>query len=128
MAATSAKSDAPLARIDDDSCRAFQDVIELVGRRWNGAILLALARGFRRFGEINAQVDGLSDRLLSQRLKQLDDAGLVQRTVIPTTPVQVRYELTDRGLRLITALQPLVHFGVAERAASPVNHENAATV
>jgi DNA-binding HxlR family transcriptional regulator len=103
------------ALIDDESCRAFQDVIELVGRRWNGAILLALARGNRRFGEVRAQVDGLSDRLLSQRLKQLDDAGLVQRTVIPTTPVQVLYELTDRGLRLITALQPLVRFGVADR-------------
>ena len=113
---TTSTGRAPLARIDDESCRAFQDVIELVGRRWNGAILLALARGFRRFGEINAQVDGLSDRLLSQRLKQLEGAGLVQRTVIPSTPVQVLYELTDRGLRLIKALQPIVQFGVADRA------------
>ena len=107
----------PLAPIDDESCRAFQDVIELVGRRWNGAVLLALARGFTRFGEINAQIDGLSDRLLSQRLKQLEAAGLVQRMVIPTTPVQIRYELSERGLRLITALQPIVQFGVADRSA-----------
>lgn len=108
----------PPALIDDEACRAFQDVVELIGRRWIGAILLALARGHSRFGDIRAQVDGLSDRLLSQRLKQLDDAGLVRRVVIPTTPVQVLYELTDRGLRLITALQPLVRFGVTDRAAT----------
>lgn len=106
----------PPAPIDDESCRAFQDVVELVGRRWNGAILLSLARGNRRFGEIRGQVEGLSERLLSQRLKQLDEAGLVRRTVVPTTPVQVLYEPTDRGLRLIAALQPLVRFGVADRA------------
>jgi DNA-binding HxlR family transcriptional regulator len=64
------------------------------------------------------QVDGLSDRLLSQRLKQLEGAGLLQRTVIPTTPVQIIDELTDRGLRLITALQPIVQPGVAERVAA----------
>ncbi|SEQ41705.1 winged helix-turn-helix transcriptional regulator [Microlunatus flavus] len=113
-----APSTTPPTPIDDEACRAFQDVVELIGRRWNGAILLALARGHSRFGDIRAQVDGLSDRLLSQRLKQLDDAGLVRRTVVPTTPVQVLYELTDRGLRLITALQPLVRYGVTERAAT----------
>lgn len=103
--------------IDDESCRAFSEVVELVGRRWNAAILLALARGHRRFGAIRSQVEGLSDRLLSQRLKQLEEAGLLRRTVVPTTPVQILYELTDRGLALIAALQPLVRFGVADRAA-----------
>ena len=65
------------------------------------------ARGARR----GVRVDNLSDRLLSQRLRELEAEGLVVRTVVPTTPVQVRYELSDRGRELMTALQPLVDWG-----------------
>ncbi|GAA2234732.1 catDE operon transcriptional regulator CatR [Herbiconiux moechotypicola] len=95
-------------RIDDDACRTFQGSLELVGRRWSSGILLAIARGAHRFSEIVASVAGLSDRLLSQRLKELELAGLVERTVIATTPVQVRYALTPRGADLMRSLQPLV--------------------
>ena len=97
-------------------CRRFQEAIEVVGRRWTAAILLALARGAARFGDVLRSVDGISDRLLSVRLKELEAEGLVVRTVIPTTPVQIHYTLTERGRELIVALQPLVKWGNATEA------------
>lgn len=97
----------PFQDIDDEECLRFTGSLELVGQRWSGGILLALARGASRFSEIVGSVSGLSDRLLAQRLKELAAVGLVQRTVTPTTPVQVRYALTDRGMSLLRSLQPL---------------------
>ncbi|MFL1381547.1 MULTISPECIES: winged helix-turn-helix transcriptional regulator [unclassified Nocardiopsis] len=100
--------------LNEEECRGFQGAIELVGRRWSGAILLALSRGASRFGQIIASVDGLSDRLLSQRLKELEAAGIVIRTIVPTTPAHSLYSLSPRGRELMAALQPLVEWGVAE--------------
>ncbi len=97
--------------IDDAECRRFQSSVELVGKRWSSGILLAVAQGSSRFSEILGTVTGLSDRLLSQRLKELEQAGLVQRDVVPTTPVQVRYTLTAQGTDLMKSLQPLVAWG-----------------
>ena len=95
-------------RIDDDQCRRFQGALELVGKRWSSGILLALARGAERFSEVAASIPGLSDRLLSERLRELESVGLVTRDVIATMPVQVRYSLTRRGADLMESLQPLV--------------------
>ena len=64
--------------------------MELIGQRWNSGILLALGRGATRFTEILASVEGISDRMLSKRLRELQIAGLVERSIIPSTPVQVR--------------------------------------
>lgn len=97
--------------IDDEACRVFQRSVELVGKRWSASILLALSRGASRFSEITAMVTGLSDRLLSQRIKELEQSGLVARDVIATTPVQVRYRLTERGADLMTSMQPLSAWG-----------------
>ena len=97
--------------IDDDECRRATAIVEWVGRRWNSGILLALARGASRFTEIVARVDGLSDRMLATRLKELERIGLVDRIVEPTTPVSVRYQLTVRGRDLLASLQPLVAYG-----------------
>ena len=108
---TSAASDLDLHHINDDLCRSFFASVELVGKRWSSGILLALFRGATRFSEVLAVVDGLSDRLLAQRLKELEGAGLVERSVIPSTPVQVRYALTQRGDELIQSLQPLAQWG-----------------
>ena len=99
-----------IQHIDDDACRRFQWAIELVGKRWSGGILLALARGATRFSEVLELVDGLSDRLLAARLKELEASGLIERTVVPTTPVQIRYGLTDRGADLLRSMQPLQHW------------------
>ncbi|MER7890462.1 helix-turn-helix domain-containing protein [Micromonospora sp. NPDC094482] len=101
--------------IDDTGCRVFQDSLELVGRRWTGAILLAGVRGARRFGEYRAAVSGISDRLLAQRLKELEGDGLIERTVIPTSPVQIRYAPSPDGRELMVLLQPLIDWSHRRR-------------
>ncbi|WBB66518.1 helix-turn-helix domain-containing protein [Micromonospora sp. WMMD812] len=103
--------------INDTGCRVFQDALELVGRRWTGAILLAGLRGARRFGEYRAAVAGISDRLLAQRLKELEADGLIERTVIPTSPVQITYAPSPDGRELMTLLQPLIDWSHRRRPA-----------
>lgn len=98
-------------RINDEECRRFSSSIELIGKRWSAGIMLALERGAERFSEILASVDGLSDRMLAQRLKELEATGMVVREVIATTPVQVRYRPSERGSDLLESLQPLVTWG-----------------
>ncbi|MFC3572083.1 winged helix-turn-helix transcriptional regulator [Streptomyces yaanensis] len=98
--------------IHDDSCPSFEGTLEMIGRRWTGSVLQAAAQGARRFGEYRAMIDGISDRLLSQRLKELEAAGLIERTVIPTTPVQVRYRLAPDGQALVDALLPLAQWSL----------------
>ncbi|MFD7409281.1 MULTISPECIES: winged helix-turn-helix transcriptional regulator [unclassified Streptomyces] len=98
--------------IHDDTCPRFEGTLELIGRRWTGSVLQAAHQGARRFGEYRAMIDGISDRLLSQRLKELEAAGLIERTVIPTTPVQIRYRLAPDGRALLDALQPLVQWNM----------------
>ena len=105
-----ARSSSAWPLIDDEECRRATATIELIGRRWSSAILLAIGRGAARFREIRGMVDGLSDRMLSVRLRELEQIGLVARTVEPTTPVTVRYGLTPRGAELLTATQPLARY------------------
>lgn len=78
-------------------CPRFHRAVELIGRRWSGAILRALMGGSKRFNEMLAEVPGLSDRLLSERLREFEAAGLVRRDVDAGPPVCVRYTLTPAG-------------------------------
>ena len=98
--------------IDDDMCHSFQSHLEVVGRRWNSAILLAGMRGATRFSEYRAMILGISDRLLTQRFKELEAEGFIERKVVPTTPVLVQYLLTPRGRELMRVLQPLTEFAM----------------
>lgn len=85
--------------------------LEFLGRRWNGAVLVALGRGAERFSEVLRMTPGLSDRMLAVRMKQLEQAGAVERIVVPSIPVQVRYQLTEHGRALLDAVRPLVEVG-----------------
>lgn len=78
-------------------CPHFHAAIELIGKRWTGAIVCALTERPMRFGELAKAIPGLSDRLLSQRLRELEEEGLVQRDVEAGTPVRVTYSLTEVG-------------------------------
>lgn len=109
----------PLRHINDDECRPFQWAVELIGKRWSSGIMLAVLQGAHRFSEIVARVDGLSDRMLAQRAKELEGAGLLAREVVPTTPVQVRYTLTQRGEELLDALQPVMEWEQRWRGSPP---------
>lgn len=85
-------------------CDRFHRAIELIGRRWTGAVLSAMSRGASRFCEIREAIPGISDRLLTERLKELEDEGVVVREVTASRPPQVAYALTEKG----RALQPIL--------------------
>jgi len=89
-------------------CPYFHQAIELIGRRWTGAILdILMQGGSLRFSTIAAAVPDLSDRMLSDRLKELESHSLVDRTVFPGPPVRVQYALTLKGQDLAPALNEL---------------------
>ena len=89
-------------------CPYYHQAVELIGRRWTGAILeILLQSGPLRFSTIAAAVPDLSDRMLSDRLKELESYRLVDRTVYPGPPVRVQYALTHAGLQLAPALEEL---------------------
>jgi DNA-binding HxlR family transcriptional regulator len=89
-------------------CPYYHQAIELIGRRWTGAIVSVLIhRQALRFGEIAEAVPELSDRLLSERMKELERHGVVRRTVRPGRPVRVEYELTEMGRELAPAVHEL---------------------
>ncbi|MDZ7727327.1 MAG: winged helix-turn-helix transcriptional regulator [Dehalococcoidia bacterium] len=88
-------------------CPYFHHAVELIGRRWTGAILRALLHDQRRFSQLRDAVPGLSDRLLSERLKELEAEGIVRREVHPETPVRIEYHLTEKGRALEGAVAAL---------------------
>lgn len=88
-------------------CPAYHRAVEIVGRRWTGEIVRALLAGKTRFSEITASVPGLSDRLLAERLKELESEGIVTRSVLPETPVRVQYCLTRKGDALASVVGAL---------------------
>jgi len=85
-------------------CPRYHRAVELIGRRWTGAIVFTLMNGPLRFNELLAAVPGVSDRLLTERLRELEREGLVRRHVYPESPVRVEYELTQSGVELGPAL------------------------
>lgn len=91
-------------------CPRFRRAIEIIGRRWTGAILRVLLSGETRFARIAQDVPGLSDRLLSERLKELEAEGLVVRTVTPSTPVRIDYHLTPKGRSLLGVVQAVAEW------------------
>lgn len=91
-------------------CTKFHHAVELIGRRWSGAIISSMISGPRCFNEFLAAVPGLSDRLLTERLRELESEGLVRRTVITGPPIRVSYELTASGKDLEPAIEALSHW------------------
>jgi len=93
-------------------CPYYHQAVELIGRRWTGAIVAVLiADGPHRFSELRDGVPGLSDRVLSQRMRELEAAGIVARTVEPGPPVRVLYDLTPKGEDLRDVVRALEQWG-----------------
>jgi len=86
-------------------CPRFHHAVELIGRRWTGAVIRALLTGMTRFGELREAIPGLSDRMLSERLKELESEGIIERVVTPETPVRIEYRLTEKGRALADAVE-----------------------
>ena len=101
-----AKQPSRAAKTDEEPkvCSRYHHAVELIGRRWSGAIISVMLSGPQCFNELLSAVPGLSDRLLSERLRELEAEGLVRRTVRPGPPVRVSYELTPAG----ESLKPVV--------------------
>ena len=100
-------SDAAVAADRPACCGLYHRAIELVGKRWTGAILLVLMDGPLHFSGIRHLVPELSDRLLSERLKELEAEGIVERRVLDGSPVRVEYSLTAKGRALEPTLRAL---------------------
>lgn len=84
-------------------CHRYQRTAELLGRRWSAAVLRVTLDGPARFAEIRGSVDGLSARLLAERLRELESAGLIERRELGAGAVE--YRLTEKG----RALAPVIH-------------------
>ena len=107
-AATSSPSGTESEEDEPRCCPLLHEAVELVGKRWTGAIVaVLLAGGPMRFSEVAQAVPQLSDRLLSERMKELEARGVVERTVHAESPVRVEYSLTQMGRELAPALDEL---------------------
>jgi DNA-binding HxlR family transcriptional regulator len=81
-------------------CSNFHNAIEFIGKRWMGAVIFSLLEGPKRYHEIISSIPGISDRLLTERLRDLETEGLIVKRVIATAPKKVEYELTPAGKEL----------------------------
>jgi DNA-binding HxlR family transcriptional regulator len=88
-------------------CPKFHRASELIGRRWTGAILFVLLRSRQRFAELRDAIPDITDRMLSERLQELEREQIVERTVVPEMPVRVEYSLTDKGRALVAAIDAI---------------------
>lgn len=104
-------------------CARFHAAVELVGRRWTGAVIQLLMHGRMRYAELRGAIPDISDRMLSERLRELESEGILERLVVPDTPVRVEYELTEKGRALERALAEMgkwaERWGTAEPSRSP---------
>ena len=88
-------------------CTRFHRAVELIGGRWTGAVIQLLLNGRMRFAQLRDAIPDISDRMLSERLRELETEGIVSRFVVPETPVRVEYELTEKGRALEQSLASL---------------------
>jgi DNA-binding HxlR family transcriptional regulator len=88
-------------------CSKFHKASELIGRRWTGAIIYLLLSARCRFATLRDAIPDITDRMLSERLQELELEGIVERTVVPDTPVRVEYALTKKGRALANAMDAI---------------------
>ena len=91
-------------------CSRFHRASELIGRRWTGAIIFVLLKSRLRFAALSAAIPDITDRMLSDRLRELEDEGIIERTVVPDTPVRVEYALTRKGRALASAIDAITEW------------------
>ena len=102
-----AEGEESVAARRESCCSAYHRAVELIGKRWTGAIVFVLMDGPLRFSEVKVLVPDLSDRLLSERMKELEAEGIVERRVIDGMPARVEYSLTSKGRALEPAVRSL---------------------
>jgi DNA-binding HxlR family transcriptional regulator len=100
---------------DDPGLDALQGALGVLGAKWSLSVLARLTSGTHRFNELLRQIDGVSRRMLSATLRQLERDGLIERHVFARVPARVEYELSDSGEALLMALAPLLDWGKLHR-------------
>ena len=96
-----------VSKTPPELCERFHHASELIGRRWTGAIIFVLLRARCRFATLREAIPDITDRMLSERLQELEEEGIVERFVMPDTPVRVEYALTKKGRELSTAFEAI---------------------
>src|SRR5262245_2421324 len=91
-------------------CVRFHRASELIGRRWTGAIIFVLMKARCRFATLRDAIPDITDRMLSERLQELEAEEIVERTVVPETPVRVEYALTRKGRELATVVEAITEW------------------
>jgi DNA-binding HxlR family transcriptional regulator len=103
--------------LHSDSCQAVTETLDRIGDKWTVLVVGVLEEGPLRYNEIRRAIDGISQRMLTLTLKELERDGLVTRTMYPTIPPRVDYELTQLGRNLMTPLRSLYDWAVKHRSA-----------
>jgi DNA-binding HxlR family transcriptional regulator len=85
-------------------CPKFEYAFGLLGKKWNGLIIRVLLNGPKRFSDLRDMIPEISDRMLTERFKELESEGIIKRSVYPEIPVKIEYELTDKGRELKSAM------------------------
>lgn len=98
-------------RYSEHLCVRYQHAVEIIGKRWTGLILKVLMTQPLRFNELAERLEVISDRMLSERLKELEQEGIVERRVLPDAPVRVEYHLTDKGRALGPVIEAIEQWG-----------------
>lgn len=92
-------------------CPKFESAFALLGKRWTGLIIRVLLEGPKRFKDISEMIPNMSDRMLAERFKELESAGILMRHVFPETPVRIEYELTEKGRALQSVMDAVQSWG-----------------
>ena len=92
---------------DFSLCPKYEKAFEILGKRWNGLIIKVMMDGPKRFSEISSHIPNMSDRMLGERFKELEELGIIKRNVYPDIPVRIEYELTEKGKALNSALDEI---------------------
>lgn len=93
----------------------IRDVLDRIGDKWSVLVIVELASGIRRFRELQRAIDGISQRMLTLTVRRLERDGLVTRTVYPTVPARVTYELTERGSSLTLLVKQLADWSLEHK-------------
>jgi DNA-binding HxlR family transcriptional regulator len=117
MVATNTAVRAPEASNPHAACKAIVETLARIGDKWTVMVVGALSKGPIRYNEIRRRVEGISQRMLTLTLKGLEQDGLVTRTMYPTIPPRVDYELTELGRKLIVPLRALSEWARENRPA-----------
>ncbi|WP_151962543.1 winged helix-turn-helix transcriptional regulator [Acinetobacter oleivorans] len=106
-----------------NGCRATREILDRIGDKWSLYIIASLAKGTMRFNELRRGIDGISQRMLTLTLRGLERDGLVSRTMYPTIPPRVDYELTELGQTLLVPVMALVSWADNNQLAIKEAHE-----